>query len=271
VIATLGGIAGVYALGASGERPAPTTSTTPPPPITAPTAPPAPADLAPLAGAWWGEGGVAYDGVVVGETVELRFRDPELLALQGHTPGETAYVLRPGPGSAHELLVEARVRPSPPPPYVYDHARAGATCVISLTHAAGKPLKAVEAIDKLVIQSVKVEPALTAFTRVGLRIVGCSDLAEARAVDTEIELGRTPTHPAPKWVPHDAGAGDAGAVHDAGAAHDAGAPRDAGAAHEPAGGGHDAGAHASPGKGYGAPCVNNMQCASHRCVATMCQ
>jgi hypothetical protein len=145
--------------------------------------------------------------------------------------------------------------------------------VVPLTHAAGKPLKAEEAIDRLVIQSVRIEPALSAFTRTGIRIMGCSDLAEARAIETEIVLGRTPTQPPPKWVPvHDAGASSAAGAHDAGAVpiHDAGAApiHDAGAPpHEV----HDAGAHASPGKGYGAPCVNPAQCASRRCVEKMCQ
>jgi hypothetical protein len=275
-ITAIGGLAGVYALGSGSEHktgPHPTVTNGPPPPVTSSAQPPA-ADLTSLAGAWWGEGGVAYDGVVEGEAVELRLRDPEALGAQGYSAGEPVFVLRPVAATPHVYAVEARVRPSPPPGYVYDHAHAAATCVIPLTHAAGKPLKAEEAIDRLVIQSARLEPALSAFTRTGIRIVGCTDLAEARAVETETVLGRTPTQPPPKWVPvHDAGASSAGGVHDAGALpiHDAGALpipiHDAGApAHEA----RDAGAHASPGKGYGAPCLRDTQCASRRCVEKMC-
>jgi hypothetical protein len=197
---------------------------------------------------------VAYDAVVAGEAVELHLRDPDLLGAQGYGAGEVVFVLRPVAATPQVYAVEARVRPSPPPGYVYDHAHAAATCVVSLTHAAGKPLKAEEAIDRLVIQSVRIEPALAAFTRAGLRITGCSDLAEARAIETETVLGRTPTQPPPKWLP----------VHDAGAIpiHDAGAPvREV----------RDAGVPVSPGKGYGAPCINNGQCASRHCVEKMCQ
>jgi hypothetical protein len=217
---------------------------------------------------------VAYDAVVVGETVELRIRDPELLTGEGYTAGEPMFVLRPIAAEPHDFQVEARVRPAAPRPYVYDHARSAASCVASWTHAGGKPLQAVQAIDRLVLQTVKIEPAPAVFVHEGLRVVGCTGLAEARAVEAETVLGRTPTQAPPKWVApavHDAGAADAG-VHDAGAPalHDAGIPvlhHDAGipVLH------HDAGAPVPHGKGYGAPCFAGPQCASGQCVDRMCR
>jgi hypothetical protein len=218
---------------------------------------------------------VAYDAVVVGETVELRIRDPELLTGEGYTAGEPVFVLRPIAAEPHGFQVEARMRPAAPKPYVYDHARSAASCVASWTHVGGKPLQAEQAIDRLVVQTVKIEPAPAAFVHEGLRVVGCTGLAEARAVEAETVLGRNPTQAPPKWVVvHDAGVRDAGVVpagaHDAGApaAHDAGIPvlhHDAGipVLH------HDAGAPS--GKGYGAPCFANPQCASGHCVNQMCR
>jgi serine/threonine-protein kinase len=265
-VAAGGGLAGVYALGwmgAGATAPVPPANDAPTAVAREASAPPAPlANLAPLVGAWWGEGGVAYDAVVTGDAgdaVELRIRDPELLAGQGYAAGEPVFVLRPVAAEPGRFQVEARVRPAPPRGLAYDRARATASCVASWTSAAGKPLLAVQAIDRLVVQTVRIDPAPAVFAREGLRVVSCSALGESHAVEAEIVLGRTATAAPPKWPLHDAGAHDAGGiVHDAGAGHDGGAARDAGPS-------------LPSGKGFGAPCSVDTQCASRRCVATMCQ
>jgi hypothetical protein len=293
LVVAVGGIAGVIALGSGdgSKNDEPVTRETPPPPTHAP--PPASGAsraiaLSALAGSWWGEGGVEYEGAVTDDAVELRLHDGEMLPGLGYASGEVVFVLRPLAGQDHDFKVEARVRPAPPRGFVYDRARSSPSCVGAFTHADGKELRAVEAIDRLVVQTVKIDPPATAFTHEGLRVVRCAGVGETHAAQAETVLGRTPTQAPPKWAPvHDAGAHDGGiaggGVHDAGAtggAHDAGA-------HDARSGGAIGSAcqsdaqcrsgncfmhHCLPnGKGFGAPCSVDGQCQSHHCVDSMCK
>jgi hypothetical protein len=288
VVLLAGGVGGVYALGAFEDGNASPEGPVEPPVTATPTSlrpsPPPPASLSALSGEWWTETGVTYEGVVVGDTVELRVHDAAQLPGQGYATGEAAFVLRPTEGDPQGYLVEARVRPPPPRGFVYDHTRAVASCVASFSHAGGKALKAVHAIDKLVVQTVKIDPAPSAFLHEGARVVGCAGLAAAHAVQTETVLGRTPVaSPTAHWpAPHpdagvhagplDAGAHDAG-VHDPGA-HDAGAghlgSQCESDAQCPTG---NCFAHRClpAGKGYGGPCSSDWQCQSHHCISSMCR
>jgi hypothetical protein len=283
----------VVALGSGdgGRKEEPVTHETSPPPTQAPQpksgGPPASA-LAALSGSWWGEGGVEYEGAVTDDAVELRLHDGEMLPGLGYASGEVVFVLRPLAGQENDFNVEARVRPAPPRGFAYDRARSSPSCVGAFTHADGKELRAVRAIDRLVVQSVKIDPPATAFTHEGIRVVRCAGIGETHAVQAETVLGRTPTQVPPKWVPiHDAGAHDGGTagtgVHDAGV-HDAGVHA---GAHDAGSGGGIGGAcqgdgqcqsgncfmhHCLPtGKGYGAPCTFDGQCQSHHCMASMCK
>jgi serine/threonine-protein kinase len=278
-------------------------------------APPSPADAAspettanvsplvalrPLTGSWWSEAGVTYDGVLVGDALELRLTNPDQLPGQAYAPGEAEFVLRPAEGEPNTFHVEARIRPVAPRSTMYDRARAATSCVASITKARGMALLAVHAIDRLVVQTVKLDPAPASFVREGTRVVSCTGLAEAHATSNEVVLGRTPVSPSttPRWMPppHDTGLHDP-LPHDAGA-HEP-AMRDAGT-HDP--GPHlaapDAGTHEAggvklggaceadaqcasgncfarrcmpPGKGYGAPCTMDWQCGTHRCKDSSCR
>jgi serine/threonine protein kinase len=238
--ATAGSLAAAYAMGWLESFRAPrrpvevTTATTEPPPRPAPTV-----ALHALAGPWWSEAGVAYEGVVTGTAVELRVREPDQLPGLGYTPNEAAFVLRPLAGEPGSFRVNAHIRPAPPRGNFYDHARAGASCVVIWKEVSGKQLKAAEVMDRLILQTVKLEPVPSMFVHEGNRIVECKGLADAKATENEIVLGRTPvTSPVPRWIP----------------------PPDAGA--------HDAGTH---NRGYGAACSADAQCASHRCAALVCR
>jgi hypothetical protein len=297
VVLIAGGIGGVYALGAFEDKASPETTVETPTTTThtpLQPSPHAPASLAALSGTWWAETGVAYDGVAAGETVELRVHDPAQLPRQGYVAGEAAFVLRPIEGQPNDFLVEARIRPAPPLAFVYDHTRSVATCVTSFSHAAGKTLKAVHAIDRLVVQTVKIDPPPADFVHEGIRVVACTGLAGAPATEVEVILGRNPVaSPTPHWpVPHadagvhpgplDAGVHDAG-VHDPGT-HDAGVQNPGG---QDAGAGRlgstcDSDAQCSTGncyshrclpagKGFGGPCTMDFQCQSRHCVASQCK
>ncbi len=177
VVVAAAGIGSAYALGWIGggkpepERPAHVqTVASEEAPVKKP--PPSTASLHALAGAWWGENGVQYDGVVAGDAVQLELHDPETLPGLGYTAGEAVFVLRPIEGSSHELRVEAHVRPAPPRGFVYDHPRSAATCVSTWTHAGDKELRAELALDRLVIQTVRIEPPEAMFARQGIRVVG---------------------------------------------------------------------------------------------------
>ncbi len=183
---------------------------------------------------------MAYEGIVTGSSVELRVHDPEQLPGLGYGTGEPAFVLRPIAAEPGSFRVNARIRPPAPHGSGYDHARAATSCIGHWTEVSGKQLKAAEVMDRLILQTVKIEPTPSMFVHEGTRIVGCTGLADARAVESEIVLGRTPVlSPVPRWT----------------------APLDAGA--------HDAGTHT--GRPSGAPCLFDIQCASRRCLTTFCR
>jgi hypothetical protein len=285
-VGALGALGAVYALGWLGQRGAVEPEPKDVAVEEAPRVSPA-AALRPLAGQWWAEAGVAYEGVVVGETLELRIVNPDQLPGQGYIPNEAAYVLRPIEGNPNDFHVEARIRPVAPRGTMYDRTRTGASCMLAVGKASGKPLLAAHAIDRLVVQTVKLDVPGSSFVRDGTRVVGCTNLGEVHGVATELVLGRTaissPTPPHGLLPPHDTGLHD-GAAHDAGlhepAVHDAGA-------HDAGGGGKfgavcEADAHCAsgncygrrcmpPGKGYGAPCTLDWQCGTHHCVSGSCR
>jgi hypothetical protein len=299
-VGAVGALGAVYAIGWLGQRgevePEPKDVAVEEPPHVSPGA-----ALRPLAGQWWGEGGVAYEAVIVGATLELRIVNPDQLPGTDYLPNEAVYVLRPIEGDPNDFHVEARIRPLAPRGTTYDRPRSGASCVLAVGKASGKPLLAAHAIDRLVVQTVKLDVPATSFVREGTRVVGCTGLGEAHGVATELVLGRTaissPTPPHGPLPPHDTGLHD-GAAHDAGPhelpAHDAGA-HDAGPHTGPSlepgvhdGGGGKVGAACEAdahcvsgncynrrcmpaGKGYGAPCALDWQCGTHHCVSGSCR
>jgi hypothetical protein len=230
LLAVAAGLGGVYALVRSGPGKAPAARAMP-------SAAAAPAALlGALAGRWWSEAGQEYNGVVTGDEVELRIRDATQFPGLGYTAGEAGFVLRAAEGEPSTFHVEARVRPAPPKGETYEHPRAAATCLVSWSKINGSPLKAELAIDRLVVQSVQVTPGPGMFVRDprdASRVTGCVRLADARAVETEIVLGRTPV----AATPHPP------ALHDAGGG----------------------------GKASGSACSADAQCSSHRCVGVVCR
>ncbi len=288
-----GGLATAYGLGAfdksSGsagpdEAPSARPSAAPSPGPSVAAAPGKPL----LEGTWWGENGVAYDAVTVGDTVELRFADlgDSPTMNQGWSVGDAQMVLRPIAGDANLFRVEARARPAPPRGWSFEGARARSTCVATWSEIGGRPLRAEHAGERLSIRAARVEAPLSAFVREGTRITACEGIAKAKVVEIEIELGVSPPKKAAAITRRDAGApasdagspaGDAGApvTSDAGAPApiDAGAPaiKDAGAPPSPA----DAGTGPAPGRAdAGAPraaCTSDAQCPAGRCFSGRCR
>ncbi len=110
--------------------------------------------------------------------------------------GEACFVLRTAKGEATSFRVEARVRPVAPRGAVYDRSRTAGSCVASWSEVSGKPLIAQSAIDRLVLQTVHINPPASVFVREGARITRCTGLAEVHPIAVEIVLGRTPVTPA---------------------------------------------------------------------------
>ncbi len=246
-LAALGGLGGAYAMGWLGDRHhghTRATDASAPTESAAPVAPPHP--LGALAGMWWSESGQSFNGVVVGDSVELRVHDPEQLPGQGYAAGEAVFILRPTKGDAGSFRVEARVRPAPPRGTTYDHPRSAASCVASWSEVNGKPLLAQSAIDRLVVQTARVDPPASVFVREGARVSGCTGLAEARVTEWELVLGRTAPRPGP--------IGAACLTSAQCQSHDCVAQRCVAAA-----------------KGAGAACTADAQCQSHQCKGSYCR
>jgi serine/threonine-protein kinase len=269
-VVALGGLGAAYGLGWIGGKPAAPEKVVATAEAPKATGTPSPA-LTGLLGQWWGDGGQIYDAVRFGEAVSFKLKDPEHLAAQGYLAGDPHFIVRALDGEVAAFRVEERARPLPPKGFTYDLVHAHASCVAPWVDLGGKQLRAELQGDRLLVKLARLDAPAALFTREGLRVTGCSGLADAHAVELDVVLSREPVAaPAPtpqKWVPPvDAGAHDAG--HDAGGP----APIDAGA-HVDAGGPPpvDAGEPAGPQGPVGASCASDAQCRTRTCVAGICR
>jgi hypothetical protein len=266
-VALIGAVAAVFAVRhfAGGASPDPSASASAPPASAsgAPQPIPATPELLSVVGQWWGEGGVAYDAVQANQSVELRIREPESLAAQGYTAGDTHFTLRVLSGEATTFRVNARVRPSAPKGTVFDRAGSRTTCENSYTTASGKQLRAELEGETLRVQLVRIEAPASVFKREGNKVVRCEGLDKSPVEVVDVVLTRTSTKvtPTPRWPV------DAGAPRDAGAPFDAGAPRDAGLPPVFDAGNPDPGGN---NRALGAFCRVDPECASGFCAARRC-
>jgi eukaryotic-like serine/threonine-protein kinase len=143
------------------------------------SAPPTPAsELAPLAGAWVGNGR-ELDAVLVGNDLEFRVKKAEQFAPQGYAVGEARFVLRPT-SDARVFAVEDRIRPVPPTGKSYD-PRARGTCQEVWTGAGSEPLRARFDGTRLSVEFAKIEPGPMNFTVLGARVTSCVGLHALKA------------------------------------------------------------------------------------------
>jgi hypothetical protein len=139
-----------------------------------------------LAGRWLSERGNPFDAVVVGDRVEFRIADNERFKAQGYVLGEPRFVLRPeGDGFA----VEDRLRPPHPISFPYEES-ARASCLVVLTQANGRPLRARRDGDRLIVEMALVEVFSENFVFSRLTVVGCHDLERLDAKTLEVVLRR---------------------------------------------------------------------------------
>jgi serine/threonine-protein kinase len=273
-LGAVGTLVAALALGWIGhKKPAPQVDEAPSASASAPPADTAAAvaALGALVGPWHGDGGVIYDAVLNGRSLDLRIRDPEALATSGYVAGDVHFTLRPLGGDTDSFRVFAQVRPPPPRGTVYDKAGSRTTCMHTWSQSAGKQLMAQLSGTRLVLQSVRAEPPDALFTRQGNRVVGCADLSPAPTFPVEVVLNSgvgpvAPPRPGPSPRP------DAGAPVDAGGPPpvDAGGPPPVDAGGPPP---VDAGGPAEPGLGRpnGSACRRDGNCASRNCTGQRCQ
>ena len=134
---------------------------------------PPPSGLAPLAGAWVGNGR-ELDAVMVGNDLEFRVKKAEQFAPQGYAAGEARFVLR-ATSDAHVYAVEDRIRPVPPMGKSYD-PRSRGTCQEVWTGAGSDPLRARFDGTRLSVEFAKIEPGPMNFTTVGAKVTSCVGL-----------------------------------------------------------------------------------------------
>ncbi len=146
--------------------------------------------LAPLVGLWKSSSGREYEGVMVGEVLELRIRDVKPFLVQAYEQNEPRLLLQTMPGKTDTFRVEDRLRPNPPPGTVYDPARARATCLVPFSELNGKPLEARLQDGKLHIDMVVIEPDPSHYTVDRKIVSGCRDLATSNVSPIESVLSR---------------------------------------------------------------------------------
>lgn len=149
---------------------------------------PVPKPVSPLVGLWRSESGRLLDGVVAGDTVELRIKDTRGFEEQGYASGEVKFTLRPRAATPGAFDVTDHARPLPPGGTLYDPA-ALPSCVVDLTQVGGRPLTARLDGDVLVVEQATLATGATDFFLTGKTVIGCK-LEQARSAIATSKLLR---------------------------------------------------------------------------------
>lgn len=163
VIKTDSSVKSSRAAGGAGPSARPATSAAPAP---------VPKSESPLVGVWKSESGRLLEGVVVGDTVELRIKDRKGFEEQGYALGEAKFTLRTSTTAPNTFDVTDHARPLPPAGTTYD-ANALASCVVAFAEVAKRPLTAKLAGDVLQVEQAVLTSGPNAFDMQGGRVVGC--------------------------------------------------------------------------------------------------
>jgi hypothetical protein len=158
-----------------------------------PAIPPTPKSKSPLdalQGAWKSSSGREYDGVIVGEVLEMRIHNVKPFIVQGYEENEPRLLLRIAPGKTDTFLVEDRLRPNAPTGSQYDPARARLTCLVPFSEIDGKPLEARLNNGQLHISMVVITPDASHYTFDGKLVTGCRDLLTSSVSPIESVLSR---------------------------------------------------------------------------------